>query len=593
MNKTLLLIILLSFCSIVRSQVAKWLIPPVYDAIHMAQGADLVIADSLDWKILWSTEGQRLNSTHDMLFPFSDDLAVAVKRDGTITGLFNPTGRFIPLSGYSIAYSNPKFSDGYLVVLEGQYYKYINKLGGVDQGQYLRALPFINGYASCTAYRNIQKKKDPYQLLLADGCRRVSLTYGGKDFDDDDVEFISSVNDENIGIVVAKHKVYYFHGDSRTLTPVYGSKESNPKYQAKLENDFEACFSHDSETSYVLKARCGKAGIVQIRFDNDYVPVSISSSTGQHIYKKHIVSQPQVSSPLKVISDSQRCGIDWEGQVILPPQLDAVTFCYGDKAFVKRAGKCGMLKMLKDAAFRISINKGNPIYFKHQKYETTIRLDLPSVISSADVKLEIDQISGCAIDMTSVEKKDTEYGNYIQYNCSLTIPERLPDEMYNDVRNEISYPIRVIYDGLASPMLYHTVKAWHYKYFNIEVNEPDIQIRKGVLSFLFNLSAERELGEPIYPTNIVVLTDSLQSELEKLSETRYKCKVFELKEGINNIYIQVLEDGCPPVSFPLEVTYAKPSTNGNGKSIVKEKVAIKKRPQKAQSVPIVTPHLDM
>ena len=593
MNKKLIILIALFISCAVRAQVAKWLIPPVYDAIHMARGADLVIADSLDWKVIWSTDGKRLGETPDLLFPFRDDLAVSVKKDGTISGLFNQFGQFVPLSGYKIASSNPHFSDGYLVVLEGQYYRYLNKLGATDQGLYLKALPFINGYASCTTYRNMQKQKDPYHLLLADGCKRVNLSYSGKDFDDDDIEFVSSVNDENVGIVVAKHKVYYFHGDNRTLSPVYATREANPKYQAKLENDLAACLLHDSESSYVLNARCGKAGDLQIRFDNNYVPISVISSTDQYVYKKRSENQPQISSPLKVIRESHQCGIDWDGQVILPPQLDAVTYCFNDKAFVKQAGKYGMLRMLRNAAFRISINKGNPIYFKHQKYETSIRLDLPSIISSADAKLEIDPKSGCTIDMTSGEKKDTEYGNYIQYNCSLKIPERLPDEMYNDSRNEICYPIRFIYEGLTSPMLYHTVKAWHYKYFNIEVNEPDIQIRNGELSFLFNVTAEREPGEPVYPTSITILTDSLDNELEKLSETRYKCKVFNLKEGINNIFVQVLEEGCPPVSFPLEIAYTKPPTRTNSRSVAKEKVAIKKKLQKAQSAPVITPHLDM
>ena len=37
---------------------------------------------------------------------------------------------------------------------------------------------------------------------------------------------------------------------------------------------------------------------------------------------------------------------------------------FGDKAFVRLAGKCGMLQVLKDEDFKISINKGNPIDFR-------------------------------------------------------------------------------------------------------------------------------------------------------------------------------------------------------------------------------------
>lgn len=62
-----------------------------------------------------------------------------------------------------------------------------------------------------------------------------------------------------------------------------------------------------------------------------------------------------------------------------------------------------------------------------------------------------------------------------------------------------------------------------------------------------------------------------------MSEVRHKCKVHSLREGVNNIVVQIVEQGCPPASFPFEVEYHKPVARSKNKPAEKEKVTIKKR----------------
>lgn len=102
-------------------------------------------------------------------------------------------------------------------------------------------------------------------------------------------------------------------------------------------------------------------------------------------------------------------------------------------------------------------------------------------------------------------------------------------------------------------------------------------MEKGTVSFVFNINAERIANDGIYPTTVKIITDSLTYEYEKMSEVRYKCKVYSLREGVNNIVIQVLEQGCPPASFPFEVEYHKPIARSKNKPAEKEKVTIKKK----------------
>lgn len=584
-RKLILGFVIFVFVSNTCGQIVKWLIPPLYDNIHMVNDEDLIITDSLNYKIIWSFSGKRLAITSDQILPYRDGLAVTMKK-GTksISGFYDKNGKFTPLSGWSASNNPyyPYYSYNYLLVSNGSSYRFINGQGKLLSGQYLEAYPFFNGYASCWAYSNIEKQKDPYCLLLSVNNEQVLFSYGGKQFGSDDIEFISSVNDENIGIVVAKHRLYYFNGKDMKLSPVFDQKdEVNIKNQAKLEGNIQQCISFESDSVRILNAKCGKNGRIQIFFDAFFVPTSIKLKDGRYVYKKNPQIKRVIESPLKKIESAAKYGISWENKEILPPQFDNLITCFGDKAFVRLSGKLGMIQVFKDEDFKISVNKGNPIDFRHQKYETTIRLDLPHMISSHNTRIDINPKSGCDVDMTSSKKVDTEYGNYIQYNCVLSIPSSLPDEMYNDSRNEITYPTQVIYDELKSPIIPLKIKAWHYKYFNVDLNESEASIHQGMLSFTFNINAERIPGEAVYPTNINIQTDSLQYELEKLSETRYKCKVLKLNEGTNNIIVQIIEDGCPPTSFPFEVTYTKPSAKTK-----RENVVIKKKPK-----PI--PHLDI
>lgn len=590
MNKKLFLVLaIFVLTSQMNGQVAKWLIPPLYDNIQMANGEKLVITDSLENKIVWSQSGKRLAMTNDQLAPFEEGFSVATKQGSNeITGFYDKNGKFIPLSDCRTTYSMPFFSNQYLLVKYRDFFRFANTKGELEVGKYAKAYPFANGYASCCAFANLEKRKDPYNLLISKDNEQIIFSYSGKKFDVDDIDFISSVNDENIGIVIAKHKLYYFNGRNKSLSPVFAKKdEVNIKNQAKLKDDFSKCISIESDSIIVLQAIAGKNDMIQIRFDMLMIPLSITLADGEYTYKKNSKLKIVHESPLRIVRNGRKSGILWNEEEILPPQFDELITCFGDKAFVRLSDKCGMLQILKNEDFKITINKGNPIGFRHQKYETTIRLDLPRMISAHNTKIEVDPKSGCEVDMPSGEKKDTEFGNFIQYDCVLSIPKSLPDEMFGDSRNEITYPTQIVYDGLRSPIIPFKVKAWHYKYIDVDINNSETTMHQGTFSFTFNIIAARDPGEAVYPTSVNILTDSSQCELVKITETRYKCKVSALNEGINNVVVQIFEEGCPPTSVPFEVSYTKPSA----RTRKKENVTIIKKTRQA---PVAqSPHLDI
>ena len=543
-----------------KAQMAKWVIPPVYQAIHKMGGGDFIVTDSADYKILWSWDGQRLASTRNQLYPFRENLSVAIpKGTASVAGFYDTTGHFTPLQGYTIALGYPFFSDGFLLVKEGQYYRYVNSKGSLHGGKYVVAYPFSNSYATCYTYRNMEKQKEPHYLLLTAEGEEVPISYNGKTFSDNDVEFISSVNDENVGYIVAGHKLYSFNGISRNLTPVLARKgETDMRNQARLEHAMNTSLIRLNDTTSVLTASCGSSGNVQIWFDNLLVPRSIQTLDGIRHFKKNGVQTRNYASPLRVLKEDGKMGLYWDTTELLPPQLDQVTTCYAEIAFVKQGGRYGALKAYNDQSFKVSINDGLPIAFRHHTQPVSLQVEIPGIITSQDIRLITTRDSGLEIDEQLGQQGDD--GKSMRFDGILTIPESLPNELYDDGTNIVSYPVSISYDGLLSPVIDVSAKAWHKEYRTISVDQSSIHISTdGQLQFEFTVTADLSPGELPAPANVSIQAGGLQWDVEPQSDTLYKATVHNLYDGPNSIVIAVEENGCPPLFHRFSATYNKPA----------------------------------
>lgn len=589
MKRLLFTIIYACFFSFVNAQIAKWLIDPSYESIRMANGIDAIITDSLGTKVLWTYEGKRLAEITSDISEFREDLSVTIEPESAnIASILKNNGEIINIKNCKVAHSFPYFSCGKLLVLQGRNYRFIGKNGNMGVEIYEKAYPFFNGYASCQTLSN-GKQKESHLLLIDKNENVVQFSYNGKNVKNEDINFISSVNDENIAIVVIKHKLYYFNGRDASLSPVFSSADiTDIKNQAKIDKDFSKCYYANIGTQpTTLIAKCGKNTTISFEFDRMLRPIAISANGTRKKYDVKVTKRKDFDSPLKGISDGNLYGIYWKGLQVLPPQFDEVLTCFGNKAFVKRNGKYGMLEVDKDDRFSLRINKGNDIAFLHQKYETIIRVDMPTYILSDKTYIEVAPDCGIELDKTSREKKNTESGNFIEYNCVLTIPENLPDEI-----EEVTYPVQILYNGLRSPIINHKVNAWFYKKFEVEEDDSQRSVEQGTLTIVFNIK-NAQIDGSIVKFDVTVSADTLEVQREdKMSESRYKYKVFNLNEGINNVTVQVHEQGCPPASFPFEVEYHRPVDESKTTSPETEKVVIKKRPiEKKQQT--TTPRLEI
>ncbi len=572
MKRIILLMAVIVFSTIANAQVASWLIPPVYDEIYKVSGADLVFTDSVGETSLWTYDGRRIFKTTDTLFPFQDDVALLTKQSTTqVVGFVSSSGQYITLDNCLVVHEYPYFSEGYLAVksMTDKYYYYIDRRGRKAIKNCASAYPFCNGYAKCEAYQSSQKRDGNSNLLLDRYGKPVKFTYSGNRIDNEDVAFLSSVNDEGLAVLVVNQEVLFFDSKSTEL------KSANAKVEGAATDFWQQI---DRDFSELTADSNGKSVVFRFNYLCQLVEMIVDGTSKAYAQREKPEWDPETA--LRLSENRGKYGIRMDGKEVLPPQFADVPTCFENKAFVTVSRKKGMLQVLPDETFEFSMNKGNDIAFRHQRVETTLRVDLPSSISAESATVEMDPDTGCDIDASSRDARTTSFGSSLQYGCILTIPKNLSDET-----TDVEYQARVCYDGLISALVPFTVKEWYYKYFNIDVEDVETVIKNGNLFFTFNISADKLPGEEDYPSTVGVRAGKLPVHLEKLSETRYKCNVTGLRDGVNQVFIQIQEPGCPVSEYPFEVSYTKPVPQSTSKPAVGERVVIKNNSKPKRPAP--------
>ena len=250
-------------------------------------------------------------------------------------------------------------------------------------------------------------------------------------------------------------------------------------------------------------------------------------------------------------------GLYWDTTELLPPQLDQVTTCYADIAFVRQDNRYGAIKAYSDGGFNISINDGKPVAFRHRTQSATVTVTMPEGIPVGEARLIVPRDAGLDIDPGSVSRGDD---GTLRYEGLLYMPESLTDRFYDDgSQNETSYPLSVSYDGLLSPVIDVKVKALHEEYHTISVDPKSITVSTdGQLQFLFTVTADTVPDEEPTPVDVSLQADGLQWNVEQLSDTKYRGIVNDLYDGDNTITVKVEEQGCPPLFHRFSANYKKP-----------------------------------
>jgi hypothetical protein len=555
MKRILFLTALFLTVAFAKAQISCWLIKPNYESIDMLYGTENFSADSAGYKVIYSPNGRRLCSVSDRLWDFNNHHAITtIPGTANISAIISDQGRITPVNGMQVA-STPTFSDGYIVVSDGVFYHYMDVNGEVESYQLNYANPYSGGYASCMRYFNQRKMKDPIYLLLDRELQPVTLSYNNHEFKYSDIDFISSVNVDGVGFIVAKGKLFSFDGQTQELSPVFASDDNSS--QAKISGDFAQCYQLVGDSCYVLTTQCGRHDQVIITFSKELVPLSIQRNDQVSNYRRNNNATISLSTTLiRTTGQDGKYGIKIGDNEVLPPQFEDIPHLYGECAVVKTNNKYGLMRVYPNDGYQLSLNGGNPIPFSHRTTECTLRIDLPPYISSSSTTVDALPNTGITIDKARKEGRDTPEGNYVEYPCVLTIPNGI-----TDTPSRFSYPLQVVFNGMRAPQTTVSAQAWHYNYYNVILVENEASISQGTLTASFDVSKERNLGDQDYPKTIDLQTNGMRYEIEQVSEIRYKFKLYGLHEGTNTFKATITEEGCPPFYFDFEVEYTRPVAN--------------------------------
>lgn len=568
----------------VKGQLPKWLINPINDTIFVKVHNNMIQTISDGESSLWSLDGKLLYKTSENILSFNNGVATIVtKNHNKIAGVVDQYGNFTSLADLPIVYERPYFEEGFILSKINDEYVYFKQDGSkADFPITIKAYPFHKGYASYFTYDNLKKKKDPHYGYFKANGKEIEYKIKNnnnniKSFESKDIQFLSGIGDNGKGIAIINNKIYEFFPETETFEPlVWRDDDSGKERQLAIDGHNDQCFVDIQTDSTIIYAKYGKNKSAILKFNQELLPQEFIFGEKIIPIISETISSYNYSSELATYGKKPAYGLSLKLKEVVPPQFEDVGLRFGRKAFVKINGKWGLLEIIPDLDFSIKLNKGEDIAFRHQKFETQIRLDFPSEITTQNTSIDIPESTGLIIDKTSRETKDTESGNFLTYNCILNIPESLPDTVTTITYN----PIKISYGGMSLFEVPISIKAWHYKYYNVDPIESETSISDGVASFTININAQRNIGESDYPFDVKIEADSLDISFEKLSETRYKYLISNLQEGVNNLNILITEKGCPPSVFPFEVFYTKPVPKKKTKETV---VVRKKSPQEQKS----------
>lgn len=577
MKKLLLLLVGASAALTAYAQLPRWVIRPCFDTIYVKVDNRLLQCEVGGEKSLWTMGGEQLYTTDKTILPYKDEVAMVVADGGaTITGFVDLAGRFTALPNLQVAYDNPYFENGLLICATQEGFDYY-KMDATKATfpKVVRSYPFHGGYAPYFTYEQPEKRKDPhYGFFRADGSQQNYWVQDGDDtkaLEQKNLTFLSGISTTGKAVAVIKDKLYWYDVATEVFEPMtWRSDDSEKQQQLKLTKDYDLYFCNlPTDRNITFEATYGKKHVARLVFDPELRPVMVAFEDQDITFKTTSPSPATYASRLEPFGPAGNCGLTMDSQRVLPQQFEQTGLMYDNKAMVKLNGKWGIVEILPNLAFTLRINKGEDIAFRHQKFETQLRLDLPVEISAKETKLDISEQTGCVMDKTSREDKDTESGNFVTYSCTLNIPPTLPDTITTIVYE----PFHVSTDGISLFDVPITVRAWHLKYYNVDPIDSETTISDGIASFTININAQRMAGESDYPFEVRIEADSISVEYEKISETRYKCTVSNLQEGNNNLNIIVTEKGCPSSVFPFELFYTKPVP----KKKTKEEIIIRKK----------------
>ncbi|MDE6638796.1 MAG: WG repeat-containing protein [Muribaculaceae bacterium] len=546
-----------------KGQLPEWIIPAECKTLDIK--ANRIVEGTVGVNHnLWNMDGKRLFSTVDKIHDFSNDVAtIQIANTNKLSGFVDTEGNFIELPQVEIAYDYPYFEDNFLVAKQNGNYVMFHKIGEeINLPAILTLYPYSNGFATFFAYQQPEKKKNPYfNLLMADGNPIKNFVIKENDktkvVEPKDISFMSTVGSDTWrALAVVKNKLYWFDTFEMYLIPIM-IEEDNKKKQLVLESGKTLSMTEFPTDSFTITAKYGKDKTIDFKFDKLLRLMPNNGNTPAPKGPNNPFTPPTFSSTLSTYSEGNYMGLINAQNDTIPAQFEEIGLRYDNKAFAKMNGKWGVIELIPDCDYSISINDGEDISFEHHATDTKLKIELPSRIDADKVTIDFPKSSGIHIDKASRVAINSDKGNQVAYNCTLEIPLELTDTI-----STTSYGLgTVTVDNVRLPSRNIHVNAKYENNFSIDIPNTNAHISNGEVAFEIRIqdnNAKKYPYEFSFVSKQFIDSQAIVTSHQRLEENCYICfvNVSDLRAGFNQFEIEITEEGCPTLTFPIQIDYS-------------------------------------
>lgn len=538
--KKLITTALLLFALSVQAQVPQWRIHPKYSSIEILGNGLYMVSNNGKYGLLNAEEQEILPLEYDKIEPFESHYALLINNNKPVAYV-SDKGVLKDISDQGfVVIGDPLFYNGYLLVRNDIGYFYLRADDCKAFGPYSGGAPFSEGYASVKVPEKPNKVLDgdyiPH-LLSAGSAGMEKLNLG--DFDEDDVDFISSLSNGKC-VIVLKKRFYEYDFSRGTLTSMNTDNDPNNKKTRVTANERPVKLNQESNGFSILT----KQGT--LTFDNrlrltginyagmDPRPVAVPEKKTE-----------EKTSNIKSTENGGLFGLAYNDTEILTPQFNEITQAWEDEAIVKYKGKYGLVYVDPRFSCRFSLNDNRAIGFAHRTNHTTIKAVCPPYMKMPLMKLSSLDDTNCHVNTDTRRENVNVESAVLSYECAITIPEDIGLE-----RKPSFASFALTYDGLTFTPRKISFDTWYINNYTVQITKHQTEgtdLQAEIL--VSNRSADGNYFKDV----MVEAEDSVAATLTKITEDTYQARFMGLKNSSLRFSVDVTEDGCPTITYDFSL----------------------------------------
>ena len=570
MKKILILATLLLTVLGAAAQIPRWTLHPVYSSVKALGNGYYVVSKNGKYGMMDKNEKDIVPLQYDSISPFRSGSALLFQNDEFVAYV-NDKGVLTDVASHHYKVVGPTvFLDGYLLVYTPSGFYYIRARDHEVIGPFSSGTPFCEGYARVRvpkSQKHVLDGSSTYRYLSASTGELVPQPQG--DFDEDDVDFNTSVSNGK-SLIIIKKRVYEYDVKKGMLTPLAtDNNPDNKKTRVYVPDRLVMPMKNGSIYTIMLKQG-------HLTTDELFRLTSIQYD-GQELKRFPITekTEPAPDSPLKGVKyeGTELFGLSYNGVEVLPAQFQKICFLQDHDAIVKLNGKYGVVTVDPNNSCRYMLNDGLDVGFDHKSIKTNVKVMCPPYMKPALMKLESHDPK-CVIHTDSRKEVANVESAALVYQCTMNIPDDIEIE-----RQPAQTSFSFLYDGLRYATSTIDYKTWYINNYSVELvkNHVSGNVMNAEVMVRYNGISDQKYFKKVE----IDAGDSIVGTIDKVTEDLYTAKLTGWTEDRVKMNIDVTEDGCPTLSYPFIL-----STKGNNTETKQEKATQKPKAKAAASKPV-------